>query len=97
MVDLSPAPWPSFRGAVIPGSSPSAHVGNSIASIVSAAGQDRSVPVIVASLPGPRDLEFSAVVSPVSLATLTALLRGGSLQQTNRRYRGAIASRSWPS
>jgi hypothetical protein len=92
MINRSPAPWPLAPVALFPVPAPSARVEDRIVSMVRDGGQDHAAP-----LPGPRDLEFSGVVSPVSLATLLALLRTGSLQQRNRRYRGAIASRSWPS
>ncbi len=94
-MNRSPAPWPLAPVALFPVPAPSARVEDRIVSIVSDSGQDHAA--AVAPLPGPRDLEFSGVVSPVSLATLLALLRTGSLQQRNRPYRGAIASRSWPS
>src|SRR4051812_49728493 len=97
MIDRLPAPRPLAPIAVFPVPAPSARVEDRIVSMVSYRGQDRAATVAAAPGPGPRDLEFSAVVSPVSLATLMALLRTGSLQQRNRRYRGAITSRSWPS
>jgi hypothetical protein len=98
MSDRAPAPWPLAPVALFPVPPPSARVEDRIVSIVKDGGQDHAAAVAVAVLSaGPRALEFSGVVSPVSLATLTALLRTGSLQQRNRRYRGAIACRSWPS
>ena len=97
MIDRSPAPWAPIRGAIIPVPTSSARVGERTVSVVKADQQLYSAPIIAASLSIPQTLEFSGVVSPVSLATLTALLRGGSLQRKNRPYRGAIASRSWPS
>jgi hypothetical protein len=104
MIDRLPAPWPLAPVALFPVSAPrtrveepSARVEDRIASMVRHGGQDRAASVEAAPLPGARDLEFSGMVSAVSLATLTALLRTGSLQGTNRRYRGAITSRSWPS
>jgi hypothetical protein len=65
--------------------------------MVRAERQDHVTPVVAMPQPRSGDLEFSGAVTAVSLATLTALLRTGSLQRTNRRYRGAITSRSWPS
>jgi hypothetical protein len=104
MIDRSPAPWPIAPVGLFPVPAPrtrveepSDRVEDRIVSIVRHAGPDHAAAVAAAPLPAPRDLEFSAVVSPVSLATLLALLRTGSLQQRNRPYRGAIASRSWPS
>jgi hypothetical protein len=97
MIDRAPAPWPLAPVALFPVPAPSARVEDRIVSIVRDGGQDGAAAVAAARVPGPRDLEFSAVVSPVSLGTLLALLRTGSLQQRDRPYRGAIASRSWPS
>jgi hypothetical protein len=97
MIDRSPAPWPLAPVALFPVASPSPRVEDRIVSIVRDRGQDRAAAVATSPLAGPGDLEFSGVVSPVSLGTLLALLRTGSLQQRNRPYRGAIASRSWPS
>jgi hypothetical protein len=97
MIDRSPAPRPLAPVALFPVPAVSAPVEDRVISMVRYRGQDRAAAVATAPVPGPRDLEFSAVVSPVSLATLTALLRTGSLQQSDRPYRGAIASRSWPS
>jgi len=96
MIDRLLAPLPLAPVALVPVPAPSAGVGDRIVSIVREGGQDHAA-AVAAPLAGPRDLEFSGVVSPVSLATLLALLRTGSLQQRNRPYRGAIASRSWPS
>lgn len=97
MIDRSPAPWPLAPVGLFPVPAPRTRVEDRIVSIVRHADTDHAAAVAAARLPAPRDLEFSAVVSPVSLATLLALLRTGSLQQRNRPYRGAIASRSWPS
>ena len=97
MIDRVPAPWPLAPVALFPVPAPSARIGDWIVAIVRNGGQYRAASVAAAAVPGPRDLEFSAVVSPVFLATLTALLRPGSLQQSDRPYRGAIASRSWTS
>jgi hypothetical protein len=103
MIDRSPAPWPIAPVGLFPVPAPrtrveepSARVEDRIVSIERHAGPDHAV-AVAAPLPAPCDLEFSAVVSPVSLATLLALLRTGSLQQRNRPYRGAIAFRSRPS
>jgi hypothetical protein len=95
MIDRAPAPWPLSPVAIFPVPAPSARVEDRIVSIVRDGGQDHTAAVAAAPGPGPRSLEFSGVVSPVSLGTLLALLRTGSLQQSNRQYRGAIASRSW--
>jgi hypothetical protein len=97
MIDRAPAPWPLTPVALFPVPPPSARVEDRIVSMVRHGGPDHAAAVAAAPLPGPRDLEFSGVVHAVSLATLLALLRTGSLQQSNRPYRGAIASRSWPS
>lgn len=97
MSDRSRALWPLAPRALCPVPPPSARVEDRIVSIVRDGQQDHAAAVAAAPGPGPRDLEFSGVVSPVSLGTLLALLRTGSLQQRNRQYRGAIASRSWPS
>src|SRR4051812_14111127 len=97
MIDRAPAPRPLAPVALIPVPAPSARVEDKIISIVRYRGQERSATVAAAPVPGSHSLEFSGVVSPVSLGTLLALLRTGSLQQRNRPYRGAIASRSWPS
>jgi len=97
MIDRSPAPWSLAPVAIFPVPSASTRVEDRIVSLVRYRGQDHAAAVAAAPLPESRDLEFSGVVSPVSLATLTALLRTGSLQQRDRPYRGAIASRSWPS
>jgi hypothetical protein len=97
MINRSPAPWPLAPVALFPLPAPRAAVEDRIVSVVRHSGRERAAAVAAAPGPGPRDLEFSGVVSPVSLATLLALLRTGSLQQRNRPYRGAIASRSWPS
>jgi len=97
MIDRSPAPGPLAPVVLFPVPAPSPRAEERIVSIMRVSGQDRAAAVAAAPLAGPGDLEFSGVVSPVSLATLTALLRTGSLQQRNRPYRGAIASRSWPS
>jgi hypothetical protein len=96
MIDRAPAPWPLAPVALFPVPAPSARVEDRIVSIVRDGGPEHAA-AVAAPLLGARDLEFSGVVSPVSLATLLALLRTGSLQQRNRPYRGAIASRSWPS
>jgi hypothetical protein len=97
MIDRLPAPWPLAPVVLFPVPAPSAHVEDRVVSMVKHGGQDRTAAVAVAPGPGPHEFEFSGVVSPMSMATLTALLRTGSLQQRNRPYRGAIASRSWPS
>jgi hypothetical protein len=97
MINRAPAPWPLAPVVLFPVPAPSPRVEDKIVSIVRDGGQDHAASVAAAPLAGPGDLEFSGLVSPVSLATLTALLRTGSLQQRNRPYRGAIASRSWPS
>jgi hypothetical protein len=97
MIDQSAVLWPPFRGAIIAVPSASSRVGDRVVSMARYREQDRAAAVAAAPGPGPHDLEFSSVVSPVSLETLLALLRTGSLQQRNRPYRGAIASRSWPS
>ena len=97
MIDRAPAPWPFSPVANFPVPAPSARVEDRIVSMVRYRGQDHVASVAAPHVPGPRNLEFSGVVSPVSLGTLLALLRTGSLQQSNRQYRGAIASRSWPS
>jgi hypothetical protein len=103
MIDRLPAPWPLAPVALFPVPAPrtrveepSARVEGKIVSMVRDGGPEHAA-AVAAPVPGPRDLEFSGAVSPVSLATLLALLRTGSLQQRNRPYRGAIASRSWPS
>src|SRR5215218_4413732 len=87
MINRSPAPWPLAPVALFPVASPSPRVEGRIVSIVRDGGQDRAAAVATAPLAGPGDLEFSGVVSPVSLATLTALLRTRSLQQRNSPYR----------
>jgi hypothetical protein len=97
MIDRSPAAWPLAPVALFPVPAPSAGVADRIVSMVRDGGLEHAAVAAAAPVPGPRDLEFSGVVSPVSLGTLLALLRTGSLQQRNRPYRGAIASRSWPS
>jgi hypothetical protein len=83
--------------ALFPVPAPSVRVEDRIVSMMRDGRPEHAASVAAGPLPGVRDLEFSGVVSPVSLATLLALLRTGSLQQSNRQYRGAIASRSWPS
>jgi hypothetical protein len=97
MIDRSPAAWPLAPLVLFPVPAPRAPVEDRFVSMVRYRGKDRTAAVAAAPGPGPHDLEFSGVVSPVSLATLTALLRTGSLQQRNRPYRGAIDSRSWTS
>ena len=98
MIDRSPAPWPLAPVALFPVPAPSAGVADRIVSMVRDGGLEHAAVAAEAAFPaGPRDLEFLGVVSPVSLGTLLALLRTGSLQQRNRPYRGAIVSRSWPS
>ena len=95
MIDRSPAPWPLAPVALFPVPAPSVRVEDRFVSMVRDGRPEHAASVAAGPLPGARDLEFSGVVSPVSLATLLALLRTGSLQQSNRQYRGAIASRSW--
>jgi hypothetical protein len=97
MIDRLPAPWPLAPVALFPVPAPSAPVEDRIVSMVRDGGLEHAAVAVAAFPAGPRDLEFLGVVSPVSLGTLLALLRTGSLQQRNRPYRGAIASRSWPS
>ena len=97
MIDRSPAPWPLAPVALFPVPALSARIEDRIVSMVRDGGLAHAAVAAAAPGPGPRDLAFSSVVSPVSLGTLLALLRTGSLQQRNRPYRGAIASRSWPS
>ena len=97
MINRSPAHWPLAPVALFPVPAPSVRIEDRIVSIVRDGGQDHTAAVAVTPGPGPRDLAFSGVVSPVSLGTLLALLRTGSLQQRNRRYRSAISARSWPS
>jgi hypothetical protein len=97
MIDRSPALWPPIRGAISPVPTPITLVEDRVVSIVKYDRQILATPDRVTPKSRSNDLEFSGMVSAVSLATLTALLRTGSLQGTNRRYRGAIASRSWPS
>ena len=70
MIDRSPAPWPLAPVALFPVPAPSARVEDRIVSMVRDGGQDHAAAVAAAPVPGPRDLEFSGVVSPVSLATL---------------------------
>ena len=71
MMNRSPAPWPLAPVALFPVPAPSAAVEDRIVSVVRHSGRERAAAVAAAPGPGPRDLEFSGVVSPVSLGTLT--------------------------
>jgi hypothetical protein len=96
MIERVPAPRPPSRAAIYPLPPPGTRGEESIVPLVRAGRQEPAAPIASVPSPAPRDRDFAAVVSPITLATLQALLRSGSLQRRDRRYRGAIASRSWP-